>query len=175
MRTRIQENNLTISDLIRFPAWEYALNEEDIQGQNEKTLRPYLIPPPLDRVKGYFVVRARFTLASGASLIGFLKPLQQSEDELIQPLLPYDLNPVIVTNQGHVPFCYGIFKPDEATILENYKRLGYKAEYVFPISFMADIEVHNSVSEGVLEGFLYFEQGLQNFFKLKLSDVKYVK
>lgn len=175
MRTRKQENTLTIFDLIKFPAWEYALDENDVPGQNEKTLRPYLIPPPLDREKAYFVIRARFTLANGASLTGFIKPLPQSEDKLMQPLLPYDLHPVIVTDQGHVPFCYGVFMPDEATISENYKRLGYEAENVFPISFMADIEVLNSVSEGVLEGFLYFEQGSKNFFKLKLSDIKSVK
>jgi hypothetical protein len=175
MRTRKQENALTIFDLMQFPAWEYALDEEDVQDQNEKTLRPYLIPPPLDREKAYFVVRARFTLANGASLTGFVKPLRQSQDKLMQPLIPYDLNPVIVTDQGHVPFCYGVFKPDEATISENYKRLGYKAENVFPISFIADIEVRNSVSEGVSEGFLFFEHNSQNFFKLKLSDVKFVK
>jgi hypothetical protein len=93
----------------------------------------------------------------------------------MQPILPYDINPVIVTDQGHVSFCYGVFRPDEATISENYKRLGYEAEKVFPIGFMADIEVRNSVSEGVLEGFLYFEQDSQKFFKLKLSDIKSVK
>ena len=175
MRTRKQENTLTIFDLMQFPAWEYVLDEEDVPGQNEKTLRPYLIPPPLDREKAYFLVRARFTLANGASLTGFFKPLRQTEDRLMQPLLPYDLNPVIMTEQGHVPFCYGIFKPDEATLLENYRRLGYDAENVFPITFLADIEVRNSVSEGVLKGFLYFEQNLQNFFKVKLSDVNFVK
>jgi len=175
MEIRKQENTLTIFDLMQFPAWEYAIDEEDVQGRDEKTLRPYLTPPPLDREKAYFVARARFTLANGASMIGFFKPLRQSEDKLMQPLLPYDLNPVIVTDQGHVSFCYGVFMPDEATISENYKRLGYEAENVFPVSFMADIEVRNSVSEGVLEGFLYFEQDSQNYFKLKLSDVKFVK
>lgn len=175
MRIRKQENALTIFDLMQFPAWEYALNEEDVPGQNEKTLRPYLIPPPLDREQAYFVVRARFILANGASLTGFLKPLRQNEDKLMQPLLPYDLHPVIVTDQGHVPFCYGVFRPDEATISENYKRLGYEAEKIFPISFMADIWVSNSVNEGVLKGFLFFEQDSKNFFKLKLSDIKYVK
>ncbi len=120
MRIRKQENALTIFDLMQFPAWEYALDEEDVPGQNEKTLRPYLIPPPLDREQAYFVVRARFILANGASLTGFLKPLRQNEDKLMQPLIPYDLNPVIVTYHGQVPFCYGIFMPDEATISENY-------------------------------------------------------
>jgi hypothetical protein len=131
MRIRKQENALTIFDLMQFPAWEYALDEEDVPGQNE--------------------------------------------DKLMQPLLPYDLHPVIVTDQGHVPFCYGVFRPDEATISENYKRLSYEAEKIFPISFMADIWVSNSVNEGVLKGFLFFEQDLKNFFKLKLSDIKYVK
>jgi hypothetical protein len=175
MQTRKQENALTISDLNQFPIWEYALDEEDVPGQNEKTIRPYLIPPHLIQMNAYFVVRTRFTLANGASLIGFIKPLTEKDNKLMKPLLPYDLSPVIVTDQGHVPFCYGVFKPNEATISENYKRLGYEAENVFPISFMFDIEVPNSVGEGVLYGFLYFDQDLINFFNLNKSDIKYVK
>lgn len=175
MRIRKQDNSLTILDLMQFPAWEYALDEEDFQGQNEKTIRPSMIPPPLDRGKSYFLVRTVFTLANGGSLIGIIKPLNKGEEQLMQPLVPYDLNPVIVTDQGHVTFCYGAFKPDESIILENYKRLGYGSECIFPIRFQADIEVCDSVDEGVLEGFMYFEQDSQDFFGLKLSDIKTVK
>lgn len=175
MQIRKQENALTILDLVQFPAWEYALDEEYAEGQNEKTLRPYLRPPPIDRNKAYFVVRAKFILANGVSLIGFIKPLKPSEDKLMLPLVPYDLNPVIVTDQGYVTFCYGVFKPDKMTISENYKRLGYDSENVFPIRFKADIEVRNSVSEGLLEGFLYFEQNSLNVFGLRSSDIKSVK
>jgi hypothetical protein len=175
MLPRKQEYTLTIFDLMQFPAWEYALDKEDIQGQNEKTLRPYLISPPLDREQAYLLVRARFSLVNGTSLLGFLKPLRQSEDNLMQAILPYDLNPVIVTERGHVPFCYGVFKPDKETISENHKRLGHESENVFPIHFKTDIEVRNSIDEGVLEGFLYFEHVSKNFFELKFSDIKYVK
>jgi AraC-like DNA-binding protein len=175
MQIRKQENTLSLFDLMQFPAWEYALDEEVVQGQNEKTIRPYLIHPPLNRENAYFLVRASFTLANGVSLIGLLKPLKPGEDKLMKHLLPYDLNPVIVTDQGHVTFCYGVFKPDEVTISENYKRLGYELENVFPIKFKADVEVWNSVDEGVLEGFLYIEQDSQAFFGLKPSDIKYVK
>lgn len=175
MRIRKQENNLTIADLLQHPAWEFALDEEDVQGQNEKSLRPYLIPPPLDRDKAYLLVRAKFTLANGAEKIGFIKPIKQGDIQLMQPLLPYDLNPVIVTDQGQVAFCYGIFKPDQVKISENYKRLGYGSENVFPIEFSTDIDVSNSVAYGIIEGFLYIEQDTQNFFRLDSTDIKSVR
>jgi len=175
MRIRKQENDLTIADLIQFAAWEYALDEEYEQGQNEKTLRPYLMSPPLDLQKAYLLVRTRFILSNGDLHIGFVKPIKLGEQIFMQPILPYDLNPVIVTERGHVNFCYGTLKPEEATILENYKCLGYESDDPFPIEFLADIEVCNGIVEGMLEGFLYFEHDPTDFFRLIASDVKFVK
>ena len=173
MKIRKQEDNLTTIDLIKFPVWEYALDEEQVEDQNEKTLSPYIKSPAHNQTS--LLVRATFELANGIVHVGYIKPLEKGENKLMHPLLPYDLTPVIVTDQGHVAFCYGIYKPDAATLLENYKRLGKESDNVFPIKFKADIYIRNSVSDGVLEGFLYFEQNPQNYFRLKSSDMKFVK
>ena len=175
MHVRKQEDKLTVEDLNKNPVWEYVLDEECVQFQNEKTLKPYIVPLPLDRNQVYFLVRATFRLISGAIYVGYIKPLKQAEDKLMHSLIPYDLNPVIVTNQGHVSFCYGINKPNKLTLSENYRRLNNKSINVFPIEFKADIDIKNSISEGILEGFLYIEQSGQSIFRLKASDVKYVK
>jgi hypothetical protein len=175
MQIRKQDNNLTITDLMQYPVWEYTLDEEVVQDQNEKTLRPLsnVAPPSRDNV--YFLVRAIFTLVNRTTQVGFIKPIKKGDDKLMLPLLPYDLNPVIVTERGHVHFCYGVFKPDEATISRNYELLGYDSENIFPIKFRSDIEVGNSYAEGVLNGFLYFDQDKNNFFKLISTDIKLVR
>ena len=41
MKIRIEDYNLTVDDIIKFPIWKYALDEEAITGQDERTVRPY--------------------------------------------------------------------------------------------------------------------------------------
>ena len=104
MIKRKQENKLTAEDLIEYPVWEYALNEEDKSGQNEKTVRPYLTSPPLVMRDLYLIVRADFTLSCGIAYIGYIKPVKIGDKRLMEPLLPYDMNPVILTAHGPVFF-----------------------------------------------------------------------
>ena len=53
--------------------------------------------------------------------------------------------------------------------------LNKKPFEVFPIKFTSDVEVLDSIAEGTLEGFLYCEENVQDFFSLKPTDIKVVR
>jgi hypothetical protein len=44
-----QDYDLSLNDLAQFPVWEYALDEEGYEGQDERTVRPYTADPPLEQ------------------------------------------------------------------------------------------------------------------------------
>src|ERR1700735_3746644 len=64
-RIRRQVYELTLADLERFPVWEFALDEEGEEGQDEATVRPYAASGALDAAAGMFIVRAKLTLSDG--------------------------------------------------------------------------------------------------------------
>jgi len=70
MKIRRQVYDLTLEDLNEFPVWEFALDEEGEEGQDEATVRPYMNSGKLDPSDGMFVVRAIFTLADGSKMHG---------------------------------------------------------------------------------------------------------
>jgi hypothetical protein len=53
--------------------------------------------------------------------------------------------------------------------------LNKKPSEVFPVRFASDVEVLNSIAEGTLEGFLFFDESTQDFFHLKSMDIKVAK
>ena len=69
---RKQVYDLTTADLNASPAWEFALDEETVPGQDEATVRPYEIGNQPVPAGGMFVVRSTFTLANRAQLAGYL-------------------------------------------------------------------------------------------------------
>jgi hypothetical protein len=174
MRLRKQENHLTLIDINQYPVWEFALDEEAVEGQNEKTLRPFL-SSTIDPAKAYLIVRASFYLHNGKSHKGFIKPLSLRSRRLSTHLIPYDLAPIIVTDDGQVVFCYGTSKPSKSLLKKNYSLLGVEPENAFPIKFSSDVEVVNSITSGTLEGFLFFSSRNINFFKATDSDVNFTK
>ncbi len=175
MSIRRQDYRLTQVDLTQYPAWEYALDEEGLEGQDERTVRPYHASPPLDLKKAYFIVRARFHLADGTQMVGYIKPIKLSGSGFMDPVIPVDMNPVIVTEQGQVTFWYGALKPEIEHISQNYRLLNKKPSEVFPIGFAADIEVLDSITVGTLEGFLYCDNAVKDFFELKSTDIREVR
>jgi hypothetical protein len=174
MIIRKQDYDLSVDDLIRYPAWEYALDEEAVHERDERTVRPYLQLAPLDPHYAYFIVRASFFLVNGMALKGYITPIKLGKYEFMKPLIPYDLGPVILTERGRVIFGYGYKKPNSESIARNYKILGQPPAEVFPIKFASDVEIANGISEGILEGFLYFE-GTKKAVSLSETDIKFAR
>ena len=160
---------------MEFPVWEYALDEEEINDQDERTVRPCLERTPIN-LKGYYViVRGSFFLADESEMKGLLKPVSLNDSGFISSILPYDLSPILVTNTYQLHFCFGHKKPIPNKIAEKYRILGKTPNQVFPIKFRSDIEIINGITEGILEGFMYFDGGTKDFFTLQSSDIMYIK
>ena len=181
MKITIQDYNLTLADLMIYPAWEYALDEEYVEGQDEKTVRPYLALPPLDLKNAYFLVRASFVLTDGTTCKGYFKPKPVDRvdvDNFMSVIVPYDLSPIIILGEEHIHFQYGSEKPDLKEMQRVYFQFSKKSYEVFPIKFSSDVEVLNSVHQGILDGFMYFDQNKVDFvhtISIKSTDIKYVK
>jgi hypothetical protein len=152
VKTRKQVCNLTLDDLTRFPVWEFALDEEGEEGQDEATVRPYQFTPPLNPNDEMFVVLAEFTLADGTRMQGYFTPPVQGAGGIST------FQPIIITEQGQVGFWYGIRKPDAETISEDYHLLDKTASQVFPVMFRSMVEIRDGSVEGTLDGFLYFKR-----------------
>jgi hypothetical protein len=174
MNIRKYDYDLTLDDLYLHPAWEYALDEEGNYNQNERTIRPSTRLPPFNPQEAYLIVRASFLLANGIVLKGYISPIKLGKSIFANSLIPYDLGPVILTNNGKVHFCYGQRKPDPDTISKNYEIIGQSPTSVFPIRVRTDVEIINGIAEGILEGFLYLKSS-QKVVNLSENDLFYVR
>jgi hypothetical protein len=152
MRIRKQVYELMVEDFDQHPVWEYALDEECEEGQDEATVRPKSVTGPLDPAEGMVVVKARFTLADGTSMAGYVNPPGPDSSGL------GTIQPQIITRQGQVSFWWGIFKPTGEDLVQNYSRLGRTADKAFPMHFTSEVEIVGGPVIGILNGFLYMER-----------------
>lgn len=171
MKIRKQVYELTLEDLDKHPAWEFALDEEGEDGQDEATIRPIERDSPVDPDYGMCIVRTSFTLSDGTRYSGFLSPQVSGMPNLF-PVEGDDgssaTQPSIVTNDGHLMFWYGILKPTPDAILNSYRILGGRtSKEVFPIRFCTDISITTGPVEGEIKGFMFIEKVKCGFLKRK--------
>jgi len=151
-RIRRQVYELTPADLERFAIWEFALDEEGEEGQDEATVRPYEADGPLDPTDGIFIVRASLTLADGTRLKGYLTPPVQGETGLSTS------QPAVVVSGGQVSFWCGMVVPSHDLISSKYALLGKSApSQVFPLRFESDVTLVGGPIAGEIPGFVVLE------------------
>jgi hypothetical protein len=150
MKVRRQVYELTPNDLVEHPIWEFALDEESEDGQDEATVRPWPGVPPLDPSDGMFVVQASLVLADGTRHRGYLTPPVQGESSI------GTVQPIIVTDEGLFSFWHGAGIPVEDTIRRVYAVLGRRAEQVFPIRYSSEVELVGGPIVGSVSGFMHF-------------------
>jgi hypothetical protein len=150
MRIRKQVYELTPSDIAEHPAWEFALDEEGEDGQDEATVRPHPAKPPIDPGDGMSIVRASFILADGTKLSGYLTPPIQDWRDRIGTI-----QPTIVTNVGQVPFWFGLYAPPDEELVRLLQMLGKRKNEVFPVSFCSEVEIVGGEISGTISGFLF--------------------
>lgn len=149
---RKQVNELSTADLLRFPVWEFALDEEGVDGQDETTVRPYQCTGDLDPSERTFIVQASFVLADGSRMQGYLTPPSPRDGGL------GSIQPVIVSPQGQTLFWHGGVKQTPQEISESYRRLGkMSASEVFPIRFASEVSIVGGPVRGEIPGFLVLE------------------
>lgn len=151
MKIRKQVYELTLEDLRTFPVWEFRLDEESDEGQDESTVRPYTESGPLDPAERMFVVRAVFTLADGSRMEGYCSPPLRGDDSI------GILQPIIITDRGQVRFWCGTTTPDSKRLARSYEWLGKDARRIFPMQFESDVELVGSPVKGSVPGFLVLE------------------
>jgi hypothetical protein len=135
MKIRKQVYELTLDDVRKFAVWEFALDEEGGEEQDEATVRPREISGALDPSEGMFIVRAAFTLADGTRMCGYLTPPAQGDSGL------GTLQPVIITENGQVGFWHGVVAPDARRLEQSYASLARDAARTFPIQVISDAEL----------------------------------
>jgi hypothetical protein len=148
---RKQVYELTLHDLTTFPVWEFGLDEEGQEGQDESTVRPYPASGPLDPADRMFVIRAVFTLADGSRMQGYFTPPRGDDDSI------GTLQPIIVTERGQVRFWCGTAAPGAKRLAQNYAFLGKDAEQVFPTQLDSDVALAGGPVRNTLPGFLVLE------------------
>ncbi|MCC2658715.1 MAG: hypothetical protein K0Q76_3823 [Panacagrimonas sp.] len=144
--------DLTADDLHRSAVWEFALDEETVEGQDEATVRPFDSDRVLDPAAGLFIVRATFRLADGSQMSGYLTAQPEGHRTLGY------VQPTIVTAGGQVSFWYGLQKPTQAHIDSQYKLLGVNApSQVFPLDFQSEVALAGGEISGSVAGFYSFK------------------
>ena len=150
-RLRKQVYELTLQDLSTFPVWEFRLDEDCKEDQDESTVRPYAALGPLDPTERMFVVRAIFTLADGSSMRGYLTPPGRGDASL------GTMQPIIITDRGQVRIWCGTAAPDSERLAHCYELLGKDAKAVFPVAFKSEVELSDGPVRGSVPGFLVLE------------------
>jgi hypothetical protein len=151
LRVRKQVYELTLHDLNTFPIWEFKLDEEPEDSQDESTVQPCVSSGPLDPADRMFVVRAVFILADGSRMKGYLTPPGRGHAGV------GTLQPIIVTDRGQVRIWCGTAAPGPERLARSYELLGKDAGRVFPLRFESDVELADGPVRGNVPGFLVLE------------------
>ena len=142
-------DSLTAADFINYPAWEYAIGEEHLPGQDETTVRPYTGVVPINPDHGLVIVRAAFQLADGTTLPGTLYA-QGTESRGLA-----DIQPVILLETGeNILFWHGAIKPTDQEIAKYLEMLGRTPEQIFPIHYQSEIAIIGGNIAGEIERFV---------------------
>jgi len=161
MKVRKQVYELTAGDFETSAVWEFALDEEGDEGQDEATVRPFDLKGGLDPSEGMFVVLAAFTLADGTEMTGYLTPPVGGDESL------GTLQPILLTNEGQVGFWHGLMAPGPEVLKGHYQRLGKTESETFPVRFRSAVQLKGGPIEGSLGGFLYIKEFGGEAFEVK--------
>jgi len=151
MRIQKQVYDLSVEDFQKYPVWEFASDEEHEDGQDEATVRPCMIAAPINPSQGPFIVRAKFKLADGTLMSGYLTTPTETDKSLGQ------LQPVIITRGGPVVFWGGTIAPSESELADNYSKLERNTEHTFPLEVFADVDLTTGEFHEAIEGFIVLE------------------
>jgi hypothetical protein len=146
---RKQVTDLRPDDLARFPIWEFALDEEGEEGQDEETVKPRPDLTRADPALSIFVVRAEFVAADGTRFHGYVSPHEDTRLSYTQP--------TIVTADGQVRFWFGGVPPRPGRLESSYRTLGKTAAELFPVSYRTLADHGGAALEGEIRAFMHYE------------------
>lgn len=145
---RIQFDDFSINHFDISPIWEFAIDEEGEEAQDETTLKPRLDLEFPDPSEGLLIVECDFIAKSGKQFRGLCSP---SFDNSLSSIQPY-----IIMDNKFVMFWFGIAQPDKETKDRVYKILGETTESLFPIKFQSKLtSADGSKISGQINGFMW--------------------
>jgi len=147
-KIRVQAIDFTSDHFDISPVWEFAIDEEGNEGQDETTLKPRLDIMQADPSEGMLIVECEFETNSGKLFRGFCTP---AFDDSIG-----DIQPTILVETKMISFWHGINKPDESQKRNDYHILGETPETLFPIKFQSKLaKPDGNKITGRLNGFMW--------------------
>jgi hypothetical protein len=132
LETRKPVDRLTRDDFASFPVWEYATDEEGIEGPDETWVRPVdtIVVPK----RSYTQVAANFTAASGQRFVGFVTvSTLDGPPEVCQGVILHGREYLFVSNPGAFGF-------EESRELLRAS-LGLSEAELFPVAFRLSVPV----------------------------------
>ena len=151
MQIRKQSYELTADDLRQYPIWEYALDEEEVEGQDEATVRPLDKIPSNLADRSQVVLAVIVTLADGTDCDGMITCPSRLNWTMA------DLMPSLVLPSGILSFWLGIRQPKLEDVAPLYERLGRSPEEVFPATLESLVAVDGERLLATVEGFYHYD------------------
>lgn len=148
-RIRKQVYELTAKDFSDYPIWEFCSDEEDVEGQDEATVRPTDKMELADELPGSCVVAANLRFADGSLGTGYLYNCDDNDMGCIQPNL--------LTAAGQINFWLGwlrFVRNAAERVQLGYGKIGKTKAAVFPLSFESTTNVNGRVLRVVVHGFM---------------------
>ena len=118
MKTRKQVYELTPDDLEKNPIWEFALDEEVGEDQDEATVMPI---DQFDEVSGLFIIKGEFKAANGIRYVGYLNLSETDAGGGASLDQMQYVQPVIVTDEGQIGFWNGTLDLDKEELAGVYE------------------------------------------------------
>ena len=143
---RKQIYDLTPHDFNEVPIWQYCLDEEDIPGHDEATVRPRPDLLSADASVPGLIVKMIFTCADDTRFVGYVC-VEDSRD------LGY-LQPHICTPFAQIGFWYGMHQPDDSDLAFAYGVLEKGKDDLFPVTYERCVPCSVPL-EGQINGFHY--------------------
>lgn len=160
-RLRKQVYELGLADLERYPVWEFALNEEGEEGQDEATVRPVSGIEPIDPRDSMYIVAAVFVLADGSKWSGCISTPVQGQSDV------GTLQPVLILGSGErVVFWCGTMGPSREQISAAYFLLAKQPSQVFPLEVSSVPAIQGGPVRALVSGFMQLEDFRTGAFRV---------
>jgi|GEM_PF-862110 len=147
-KIRIQFEDFTLDKFDIAPIWEFALDEEGVDGQDETTLRPCVGLSIADPSNGLCIIKAEFKANNGQKFHGICSPSFEQDLSTIQPY-------IIDSKVGLFPFWFGIAEPDQVVIGNFYKDLEVNKNSFFPLKYIGLTPSKGAKLQGNIDGFMW--------------------
>jgi hypothetical protein len=132
LQTRKPVDQLTLDDFAVYPVWEYAMDEEGIEGRDETWVRP--VDTTIVPKRSYTHVAAEFTAVSGKRFGGFVTvSTLDGAPEVCQGVILHKRKYLFVSNRE--AFC---LDESRGHLLAT---LGLTEAEMFPLSFRLRVPV----------------------------------